>query len=165
MSIDRETLLGIAQSTGQLVYIGLEPAFYLSSINQLSLMGNTWLPSDFGVQSFETGESGNKRLSFTLGDIDFAWAKRFKAAMTAEPPRSIACEWYLVYGNGHDYQADLKFSGMLETANATRASTVEVAAVVDSSSTALTPRVPFESPHSLAPGEERIFNNTTYRVE
>lgn len=161
MPISRETLDQLAHRSGHLFLIGLDPVARLSTRGDIDVLGARWESGDVTLGSFEEDEHGINALSLSLADPDLTWAKRFKAEFAV----GMACAWYLLEYGAEGIETSLEFQGELERYRITENFHVELDARIATGRTEVTPRVPFESPYSLARGEERVINGTTYRVE
>ncbi|MEZ5571163.1 MAG: hypothetical protein R3E64_03990 [Halioglobus sp.] len=159
--ISAATLRQIAHTHGQLLYMALSPEVRLCSYGALNVLGDVWGHGDFGVAAIEVGQQGVEAITITLGDLDHAWAQR----MRAEFVPGIVCEWHLLYRGRTEWETDLVFSGALERPRITGKGEVQIDAQVASADTAVVPRIPHESPWSLARGTQIVLNGTTYTVE
>lgn len=159
--ISIETLRQLAQKTGNLVYFGWGGGLRLCSRETLVVLGKVWEEAGFSVVPQEVGQQGVESIRIQIIDVDFSWARRLRQDFGP----GIACQWHLVYRAGDQWESALQFSGELEAARIGRDGMVEIVASVAAGHTAWSPRVPFESPHSLPRGSEIVINGTTYRVE
>jgi hypothetical protein len=155
------TLRQLAHATGQLLYIDFAPQVRLCSYGAVHVLGQDWSPGDFEVDTLQVDQQGVASIAITLGDVDYAWARRLRAEFVP----GIACEWHLLYRGNTGWETEQVFSGLLERPRISAKGTVQIDAQIASGHTAVCPRVPFESPYSLARGSELVINGTTYRVE
>ena len=161
MPISRDTLEQLSHRNGHLLRIGLDPVERFCSRGTLDALGATWMAADFTLGGFEEDEHGINALSISLTDPDLKWAKRFKREFAV----GLECAWYLLELGAQGVETSLEFQGELEGYRITQSFSVELDARVATGRTEQTPRVPHESPYSLARGEERVINGATYRVE
>ena len=158
--ISTQTLRQLAHRKGQLIYLGLSPDVRLCSRGHVDALGQSWTPAGLTVEP-QVGPHGVQSITISLDDTDYTWSARLRREFVA----GIACQWYLIYSGPAGWEWQQFFSGTIDAVKIPARGDVKLIARVATGDTAVVPRVPFYSPHSLARGSERVINGTTYRVE
>lgn len=150
----------LAAAKGHLLYLGLSPEARLCSRGRVEANGQLWEPAGFTTES-ESGPHGIAAITIVLDDIDFHWSWRLREEFRP----GLSCEWWEIHGGAGRWECEPLFSGVIDAAHIKTRNQVQLVARVVTGDTAWAPRVPFESPYSLARGSEIVINGTTYRVE
>lgn len=157
--ISLATLQQLSHSTGHLVMMNFSPEIRLCSYGNVTAGGHEWQPGDVTPSPLDVDETGVSAITLTLAEDH--WGLFFQEQF--EP--NIACEWHLLYRGSRGWETEQIFDGFLDQPRILRDGSVRVEAAVVAGDTAVAPRIPFESPYSLARGSELVINGTTYVVE